>query len=98
MEIVVIWSESAINDLRDIYDYFYFKAEQKTADNLVNKIVDKTIFLEQSPWIGQQEELLIHLQKEIRYLIQGNYKIVYLFENNIATVITVFDCRQNPES
>lgn len=97
MEIVVIWSDSAIEELKDIYNHYYFKASKKVADKLANVIVDQTLMLEKTPRIGQIEEILSHLQREIRYLIQGNYKIVYLIDENIVTIATVFDCRQNPE-
>jgi len=97
MEIVVIWSDSAIEDLRDIYNYFILTASKKIADKITNAIVDRTILLEQAPRIGQREELLMHLHEEIRYLVDGNYKIVYLIDENLVTVLTIFDCRQNPK-
>ncbi|MDP3433974.1 MAG: type II toxin-antitoxin system RelE/ParE family toxin [Bacteroidota bacterium] len=97
MEIVVIWSDSAIQDLRNIYDYLYFQASKRIADKISNAIVDKTILLEQTPRIGQKEEMLAHLNKEIRYLIEGNYKIVYWIDENLISVATVFDCRQDPQ-
>jgi len=96
MEIVVIWSDSAIEELKDIYNHYYFKAGKKVADKLVNDIVDQSIVLEKTPRIGQIEDMLSPLLKEIRYLVQGNYKIVYLIDENMATIATVFDCRQNP--
>ncbi len=98
MEIMVIWSDTAIEELQEIYDYYFFNASKRIADKLANSIVDKTILLEQSPRIGQKEEILVHLQKEIRYLVHGNYKIVYWIDNNIVTIATVFDCRQNPKN
>jgi len=97
MEIVVIWSDSAIEELRDIYDYFCLKAGKSTAEKLTNAIVDQTLVLEKSPRIGQFEELLTHLNLEIRYLISSNYKIVYIVDENFITIATVFDCRQNPQ-
>ena len=96
MEIVVIWSDSAIEELHDIYDYFSQKAGKKIADKISNAIVDLTIMLEESPQMGQVEELLSHLNKETRYLISGNYKVVYLVDGNFITIATVFDCRQDP--
>jgi len=96
MEIIVIWSDSAIDELREIYDYYYYKAGKNVADKLTNTIVDRSLDLEKTPRIGQIEELLTHLQKEIRYLVSGNYKIVYLIDENLITIATVFDCRQNP--
>lgn len=97
MEIVVIWSDSAIQDLRYIYDFLYFQASKRIADKISNAIIDKTILLEHTPRLGQKEEMLAHLNMEIRYLIEGNYKIVYWIDENIVTIATVFDCRQNPQ-
>lgn len=97
MEIIVVWSDSAIQELRDIYDYFSHKAGKKVADNITNAIVDLTISLEKTPKLGQIEEMLTTYDREIRYLIDGNYKIVYLFEENFTTIATIFDCRQNPK-
>lgn len=97
MEIVVIWSDSAIEELRNIYDFYYFKAGKSIADKLTNTIVDLSIALEHSPRMGQLEEQLAHLKKEIRYLVSGNYKIVYLINDNLITVATIFDCRMNPK-
>lgn len=97
MEIIVVWSDSAIQELRDIYDYYNHKAGKKVADEITNSIVDMTINLEDAPRLGQTEELLTSFNREVRYLINGNYKIVYLLEENFATIATVFDCRQNPK-
>lgn len=97
MEIVVVWSDSAIEELRAIYDYFYFHAGKRVADKILNAIVDKTLLLEQTSGIGQKEEMLAHLNKEIRYLIEGNYKIVYWIDENIVSIATVFDCRMDPQ-
>jgi len=96
MEIIVVWSDSAIEELRNIYEYYYSKASKKVADKITNSIVDKTIMLEITPRMGQKEELLAHFKQEIRYLVQGNYKIVYLIKENIVSIATVFDCRQDP--
>ncbi len=97
MEIVVFWTDSAIEELRSIYEYYCFKAGKTVADKITNSIVDKTILLEVTPQMGQKEELLSHFKKEIRYLVDGNYKIVYWVDNNLVSILTVFDCRQNPE-
>lgn len=97
MELIVVWTDSAIEELKVIYNHYYFKAGKKGADKLANLIVDQTILLEKTPRIGQTEEMLMHLQKEIRYLVHGNFKVVYWIDENIITIATVFDCRQNPE-
>lgn len=97
MEIIVLWSDSAIEDLQKIHDYFNSTANLKVANKIVDTIVDKSITLENNPKIGQIEKLLKHKQKEIRYLVCGNYKIVYWIENKFVIIATIFDCRQDPK-
>ena len=94
---IVLWSDSAVEDLQEIYDYFSTSASLRVADKIINAIVDKTISLENNPGIGQIEELLKHKKEEIRYLIEGNYKIVYFIEEIYIIVLTIFDCRQDPK-
>ena len=97
MEMIVLWSDAAIEELQKIFDYYNTAVSFKVASTITNTIVDKTLTLEHYPRIGQTEELLKHLQKEIRYLVEGNYKIVYWIEDNFVNIATIFDCRQNPK-
>ena len=46
---------------------------------------------------GQEEETLKFLQEGHRYLLQGNYKIIYKLKNNTAHITDVFDSRQDPK-
>lgn len=97
MEIIVLWSDSAQSDLRAIHDYYLEKANSKVALKLINSIIDKSLLLSNNPRLGQIEELLKHKNIEIRYLVEGNYKIVYVIEDLIVLISAVFDCRQDPE-
>lgn len=90
------WSDLAVRQLRSIYDYFYVKASPTIAKSLTNKTVGKVSILEESPYIGQKEELLIDYSEDFRYLVEGNYKIIYWIQEQTITIATVFDCRQNP--
>lgn len=96
MEITVLWSDSAISDLQDIHDYYLAKASLKVAKRIVNSLVDKSELLSKNPRIGQTEDLLKYKKEEIRYLVEGNYKIVYVIEVQIVFIATIFDCRQDP--
>ena len=96
MEMTVLWTDSAIEDLQGIHDYLFSVASLKVANKITNSIVDKSLLLEKNPRIGQIEELLKHRNEEIRYLVDGHYKIVYLIDGNIVIVATVFVCRQDP--
>jgi plasmid stabilization system protein ParE len=96
MDVVVIWSDSAIEDLHNIYNFHLINANKRVADRLANSIVDQTLLLEQTPGMGQSEDLLAHLQKEIRFLVHKKYKIVYWIDDSMVTIAAVFDCRQSP--
>ena len=97
MEIRIEWSELSERQLKDIFDYYSIKASQRTAKNIINRIIDKVGILESNPFAGSKEELLIDHPEEFRYLVESNYKIVYWKRDNIITIASVFDCRQNPD-
>ena len=97
MEMIVFWTDSAIEDLQKIYSYLILNVNENIANKTTNLIVNRTISLENNPRIGQAEELLKHFKKEIRYLVEGHHKIVYLIDENFVIILTVFDCRQDPK-
>ncbi len=97
MDLRVFWTDTAINRLEDIFNYFKEQASLKIARDLVKKIIDRTIQLEKNPKSGQIESLLKDRLFEYRYLVDGNYKIIYWIEDNYVKIASVFDCRQNPE-
>ena len=92
----IFWTETALNQLEDIFDFYLVIADSNTTRKIVSAIVDKTIILEKTPHIGQSEELLVKREKEYRYLVEGNYKIIYWIEETEIKIASVFDCRQNP--
>ena len=67
-----------------------------------HKKIKKSIFtstkkLINNPLIGALEENLKDLNQEYRYLVEGNYKIIYIIINDSVFITDIFDCRQNPE-
>ncbi len=97
MEIKVFWTETALNNLEDIFEYYKYKASARVARNIVKSIVKSTIQIQNSPYIGKKEELLVDRKFKYRFLIASNYKIIYWIEDNYIKIATIFDCRQNPE-
>jgi toxin ParE1/3/4 len=98
MALEVFWSQFAEDKLQDIFSYYKFRAGSKTASKIVDEIVDSTILLEQYPQSGVLEAFLTDRYYEFRYLISGNYKIIYYInaELNRVVIANVFDTRQNP--
>ena len=97
MEIKIEWSELSSKQLIDIYDYYSLKASPRIAKKIINKIIDRVEILSKNPLSGPKEELLNEMPEDFRYLIEGNYKIIYWQENKTIVIASVFDCRQNPE-
>jgi len=97
MEIKVFWTETALNNLEDIFEYYKYKTSILVAKKLVKELVKSTLKLQESPQIGRKEEILSDRKFEYRFLVVGNYKIIYWIESNYIKIATVFDCRQNPE-
>jgi plasmid stabilization system protein ParE len=99
MDLEVFWSDFAKNKLEEIFDYYKLKASLKVANKIVNGIVNRTINLNKTPRIGQVEEIFKDDEREFRYLVYTNYKILYYINlrTNQIIIANVFDTRQNPE-
>ncbi len=91
----IIWTEPAKKDLRQIFNYYKIKVSKTLADKIINSIFTKTSILKTQN-IGTKEELLVHLGQDHRYLVDGNYKIIYIVQDNSVYITHVFDTRQNP--
>ena len=93
----IVWTNPAKKDLQDIYDYLAEFSEE-AAFRVITRILDKAEVLKDGfPDIGQREPLLLHKPDVYRYLVQGNYKIIYRVKGNRVIVDMVFDARQNPD-
>jgi toxin ParE1/3/4 len=97
MDLKVFWTDTAIEKLEDIFNYYKNNVTIQVGRTIVDSIVDSTKILKIQPKIGQVEELLKNRTKEYRYLIYKNYKIIYWIEKSNIKISTVFDCRQNPK-
>ena len=96
MEIRIKWSELSKRQLNDIYDYYSLKVSPRIARNIINRIIERVSILETNPFAGSKEELLKEYPKDFRYLVESNYKIIYWEKENLITIASVFDSRQNP--
>ncbi len=92
----IFWTDTARNQLEDIFDYYKEKASLKSSKNLIRKLIDRTLQLDKNPYSGPKEPLLQEKKFEYRYLVEGNYKIIYWIEDNYVKIASIFDTRQNP--
>lgn len=92
------WTQFALKALDDIYDYIRNEAYSEFIANkyilrLINRVEQLIIF----PNSGQEEELLKPLKQNSRYLVEGNYKIIYQFQDDTIIITDVFHVKQNPK-
>ena len=97
MEIKVLWTETALNNLENIFEFYKYQESVPIARKLVKKIVQSTLHLQKFPYIGKKENLLAERKNEYRFIIEKHYKIIYWIEDNYIKIAAVFDSRQNPE-
>ena len=66
------------------------------AHKIRKQILESTKQLLSNPESGQIEFNLEKLNQNYRYLLSGNYKIIYRISEDVIFVNDVFDVRQNP--
>lgn len=93
----IIWSEFAIENLKAIFEYYSHKANKKIAHKLRKQILESTKQLVHNPESGQIELYLDELKQNYRYVLSGNYKVIYRIVNDKIFINDVFDVRQNPD-
>ncbi len=92
----ISWSSDAMDDLKAIYNYFKENTSTNSARKFRKKIFDRAGHLKSFPKLGKKSEAdFVH--QEIRYLIEGNYRIVYRLEEDLITIIAITDSRSNPD-
>jgi len=75
----IVWSETAKNDLKAIYNYISVDSE-KYARKQVQRIYEKMKVLKSSKISGKM--VLESNDETIREIIEGNYRIIFQIESN----------------
>ena len=92
----IIWTDFASTSLSEIYKYYKEAASENVAQRIKLKIFGATRQLIKHPLSGQIEITLQKLDEDHRYLVEGNYKIIYKWIKEGILVTDVFDTRQDP--
>jgi len=95
---MVFWTDFAKAMLHGIHAYYAEHASEAVAMRIVVGIVSDAEKLATDPQMGQREELLADRPQGFRYLVHGNYKVIYWVNTDAqrVEVTDVFDTRQNP--
>jgi len=92
----ILWSNFASEMLTEIYDYYKSNASVRVARKIKNEIFTATKQLKSNPYSGQIEINLERLEEGHRYLVKGNYKIIYKEVSEGILITDVFDTRRDP--
>jgi len=94
----ILWTVFASNCLVEIYEYLLEESKSETvANSYCLKLLESVEFLASQPEAGQVEPLLQKLNQNSRYIIEGNYKIIYQYNGNEIIITDVFHSKQNPQ-
>ena len=92
----VIWSDFASDNLKNVFVFHKEVAGVNVAHRLRKKILSSTKQLKIKPLSGQIVLSLEYLKEGHRYLVIGNYKIIYKIIGQIILITDLFDTRQEP--
>jgi plasmid stabilization system protein ParE len=92
----IIWSDFASETLIEIFKYYKNNTDLVIAQKIKSGIFKATKQLKKHPNSGQIEITLKQLNEGHRYLVEGNYKIVYKKVAEGILITDVFDTRQDP--
>lgn len=98
MPFQIIWSQFAESQLDEIFEYYKKEASTRVAKKLLKAILSEPQKLINTPYLGQEEDLLKSREIQYRYILRKNYKLIYSVdkENSFIKIADVFDTRQNP--
>ncbi len=93
----IYWTPLALKSLDEIKVYIEQETESNTiAVKYLSKLIDRVEQLKNFPDSGAAEELLKRIKQNSRYLVEGNYKIIYQYQEGKVIVTDIFHVKQNP--
>lgn len=92
----IVWTDQAKESLQIIIQYYREYSDQ-SAKAFAKRVLNKTKSLAQFPGIGPVQEFPSVRRHTYRFLIEGNFKILYYLQENLVFIADVFDTRQDPE-
>lgn len=93
-ERIIVWSENARFELKEIFEYFNFRNKSKIYSFKLNRIIQTELkLLIQNPEIGKKTE-----SDNVRGLLIENYFIFFEINEIHLVILSVWDTRQNHEN
>jgi toxin ParE1/3/4 len=97
-KVEIVWTAFSVECLDHIHEYIRTETFSVTiANKQLSKLLTKVDTIVSLPNSGTIEPLLSHTNQNSRYLVEGNYKIIYQFDGEMIIVTDVFHTKQNPK-
>src|SRR5262245_13115016 len=85
----LLWTQQALERLTEIRQYLTENASISTATKLIDRIISRAEGLLEFPYMGRiVPEFYLD---DLREIIEGKYRIVYLFQKDTLMILTVFE-------
>ena len=92
----IVWSKDAVEDFREILEYFIIKSGKNTAYKIYKKIIEKIDMLETSPVYGKVVQDLKDIGiGNIHEITESPWRIIYREQNEVVYILCVLDGRRN---
>lgn len=90
----LMWSDRAISDLKNIIVYLTENWTRKEIQNFVRKLDKRIDLISASPNLFPRSAK----RKNVRRSVLTKHTVIYyMTADNIVTIVTLFDPRQNPK-
>ena len=97
---LIQWQANAKRHLRQIFDYYKGHASVAVAQSMSIAIIESIDRLESFPTSGIIDYELSTEDITYYYVIaeKGNrtYRVYYIYENDICSILAIWDCSMNP--
>lgn len=95
----VSWSKRAAKSAQSIATYIYKEFGRKSSRDFLMEIAHIAQLLEENPYLGQIEPLLLNKKKEYRSIVVNHLnKMVYYIQNHVIRIAAIWDTRKEPKS
>ncbi|HAY90057.1 MAG TPA: type II toxin-antitoxin system RelE/ParE family toxin [Bacteroidetes bacterium] len=90
MALKVVWSEEAIQNRKDLFEYWNQRNKSRVfSQKLFNLFEDNLAKLSRNPIVGRPTSI-----DNVRAIRVNNYRLVYAFDKERLTLLTIQDLRQ----
>lgn len=97
---LIRWQTNAKRHFKSLFDYYREHASEIVALGLRNTITDDVEKLKDFPNMGIKDDEFSSPDTQYYFLIikwsKRTYRIYYLYENDICSILAIWDCSMNP--